>query len=180
MTTPESMTRAESMTTPESMTASESMTAPDSVARPGPAIRPAGLRRLSVCVSVSDLDAALAWYRDVLGFHCRVQAPFPDLRARAAFVETEDFRFELVQTEGATKVERPGPPWHTGVQGLTNLALYVEDLDDVLDRLSGWDVKLAMDPVNVDLLGIRSCFVRDPDGNLIELIEDVNDTEGVL
>jgi catechol 2,3-dioxygenase-like lactoylglutathione lyase family enzyme len=146
---------------------------------PGPVVAAQDIRRLSVCLSVADLDVSLAWYQDVLGFRTRKVVPFPDLDARVAFVEAGDFRFELVQTLASTSVERPEPPGHTAVRGLTQLTLYVRRLDPVLERLAARNVDPAMPPVTVGALGIRAFFVRDADGNLIEFIEDQSTDEGV-
>ena len=135
------------------------------------AVTTSRVRRLSACISVADLDRSIKWYSDVLGFRLRRQAPFPDLGARLAFLEVDDLRLELVQSDGSVTGDRPDPPRHAGVRGVTQLTLYVDDLDQVLAELAEHGVPLAMPPVDVEVLGIRAFFIRDADGNLIEFIQ---------
>jgi lactoylglutathione lyase len=47
----------------------------------------------------------------------------------------------------------------------------VEDLDATLERLSGQGIEPERPPYTVREGGSRLCFVRDPDGYRIELIE---------
>jgi catechol 2,3-dioxygenase-like lactoylglutathione lyase family enzyme len=133
--------------------------------------------RLSFCLSVADLDRSAAWYRDVLGFRPRPPVSFPGLRSRLAFTDAGGFRFEMVETQESTGIWRPEPPRHTAVRGLTQLALYVHRLEPVLARLAAAGVRPTGPVTTVEELGIRACFLRDPDANLIELIEELDNKE---
>ena len=52
-----------------------------------------------------------------------------------------------------------------------HIAIGVDDLDETLERLAGQGIEPEKPPYTVREGGSRLCFVRDPDGYRIELIE---------
>ncbi len=67
--------------------------------------------------------------------------------------------------------------WNPGVEsydlgtGYNHIALVVEGLDDTLSGLAEQGIDPEKPPYEVGSSGTRICFVRDPDGYRIELIE---------
>ena len=67
--------------------------------------------------------------------------------------------------------------WNPGVEayeigtGYGHVALTVPDLDATLEELAGQGITPEKPPYQVREGGSRLCFVRDPDGYRIELIE---------
>jgi lactoylglutathione lyase len=57
--------------------------------------------------------------------------------------------------------------------GYGHIAIGVGDLDATLERLAGQGIEPEKPPYTVREGGSRLCFVRDPDGYRIELIERV-------
>jgi lactoylglutathione lyase len=55
--------------------------------------------------------------------------------------------------------------------GYGHIALGVDDLDRTLEELAGQGIEPERPPYTVSEGGSRLCFVRDPDGYRIELIE---------
>ena len=55
--------------------------------------------------------------------------------------------------------------------GYGHIAIGVDDLDGTLARLAGQGIAPEREPYRVREGGSRLCFVRDPDGYRIELIE---------
>jgi lactoylglutathione lyase len=55
--------------------------------------------------------------------------------------------------------------------GYGHVALAVDDLDRTLENLAGQGIEPEREPYRVREGGSRLCFVRDPDGYRIELIE---------
>lgn len=104
-----------------------------------------------VSINVSEPDASIAFYTDVLGGV--VRGDRPDFSFGGAWIDL-----------GATQVhliEASVPP-NRG----QHFAILFADLDEVVDELRehGLDVD---DPVTVG--PDRQTFVEDPDGNLVEL-----------
>jgi lactoylglutathione lyase len=73
-------------------------------------------------------------------------------------------RLELTWNKGVDE------PYEIGT-GYGHIALTVDDLDATLERLAEQDVEPEKPPYRVREGGSRLCFVRDPDGYRIELIE---------
>jgi len=121
-------------------------------------------------VSVPDLEAAIAWYRDVLGFELERRFSIEAAKARAAFVVKGPLRFEIFEVEGAAPLpdDRRHPPADLRTHGNKHVAFVVNDLDEFLTsvRTRGADVAFVVN----EAFG-RGCFLRDCAGNLIEFVE---------
>ncbi len=136
-----------------------------------------------VAISVADLRRTHAWYRDVLGF---APAGGTNLFAgplasavqglpRAAstcwwLVDRQD-RFQLELFEFRSPRVRPmSPEWRPCDIGYTTVGVHVSDLDATLERAAAAGTRSAGEPIGSP--GARRACVRDPDGVLIELMED--------
>ena len=104
-----------------------------------------------VSINVDDVDAALAFYTDVLGLSRRGDRP--DFGFGGAWLDAGGQQVHLI--EGKV------PP----NQG-QHFALQVEDLPAVVDELRGRGLTVS-DPVKVGR-GLQS-FLNDPAGNSVEL-----------
>jgi catechol 2,3-dioxygenase-like lactoylglutathione lyase family enzyme len=123
-----------------------------------------------VALSVADLERAIDWYGQALDLRPTVRATLPGFRL-AMLEAPSGMRIEVFEAEGATRTTDSSTP--TTVMrhhGFTHLALDVDDLVGVHDRLvelganSVWDPRPSPEP------GKDMAFVQDPEGNLIELI----------
>lgn len=136
------------------------------------------VQKVSACLSVANLDETASWYERELGFrtvrsmHFALQSP--EYSARVAFLQAAGGRLELLEDPLFIAVRRPNPPRHAAMQGMSQLALYVEDLDAAVKQLQRRGIPLVMEPATVEELGIRACFIRDNEGNLIELLQDLD------
>ena len=59
----------------------------------------------------------------------------------------------------------------SSASGYNHIALTVDDLDATLEGLGKHGIEPEKPPYRVSAGGSRICFVRDPDGYRIELIE---------
>jgi len=59
------------------------------------------LRPHHVGISVPDLEAAITWYQEMLGFSVAKRAEMGQLSAKLAFVKNGDFYIELFEVKGA-------------------------------------------------------------------------------
>jgi catechol 2,3-dioxygenase-like lactoylglutathione lyase family enzyme len=147
------------------------------------------IRRLShLGICVADLEQALRFYRDGLGFR-EVSAlemsgepgatllGLPGVSLRARYLERDGARIELLHypAPGALGDGRPGP---MNARGLTHLSFRVEGLDAVLARLVALGgAVLGATRVGSASLGMQAVFLCDPDGTRIELVEAPGDPE---
>ena len=114
-------------------------------------------------LTVADIERAVAFYRDVLG--C-VPVTFGEGRRALAFGD-QKINLHEAGREFEPKATRPTP----GALDLCFLA--AEPLDAVIRRLEEAGVPIELGPVpRTGATGaIRSVYVRDPDGNLVEIAE---------
>ena len=121
---------------------------------------------LHTCYRVLDLDRSIAFYTDCLGMELRRTMPIRDEATNAflSFPGDQESRLELTLNHGRTE------PYDIGT-GYGHIALGVADLDATLAALAEKGVSPEKPPYRVREGGSRLCFVRDPDGYRIELIE---------
>ncbi|MCU4719203.1 VOC family protein [Halapricum hydrolyticum] len=128
-------------------------------------------------ITVSDLDRTLTFYRDVLDLEVIAEfsvggdafatgVDVPGAGAEFVHLDGGDARIELVayEPEGDS---RPRPSLDE--PGATHLGLAVDDLDSVYADLPD-SVETLSEPQTTES-GTRILFVRDPEGNLVELLE---------
>jgi lactoylglutathione lyase len=124
---------------------------------------------------VTDLARARRFYEELLGFTFEREFEAPDdptsqlLRVdkpvglRAVYLRRDGLLLELLH------FDRPGNPGYReramNEPGLTHLSLSVDDLDGVVARVPEYG-GTVLDDTNIGF----GLYVRDPDGQLIELL----------
>jgi lactoylglutathione lyase len=120
---------------------------------------------LHTSVTVTNIDASLRFYTELLGLTFERRRKIPENNAEIAFVvdpET-DARIELTHWDDKTKVD-PG-------EQLDHLAFQVADLDAFLTKVRAAGVQVAKEPYTLAGGSGRLAFILDPDNIWIELIE---------
>jgi methylmalonyl-CoA/ethylmalonyl-CoA epimerase len=124
-------------------------------------------------ISVGDLGASIAWYRDVLGFELMRVVDIPDAEeaGKVALVRHGDFILELFCLPGAASLpeERRHPAADLLTHGIKHVAYAVPDIAALMDDLRAKGVDVVWDVTVHD--GSPCAFVRDNSGNLVEFVE---------
>src|SRR2546429_206948 len=135
-------------------------------------------------ITVSNLERALAFWRDVLGFELSHTAhQTGEMAKEITGVAGAAIKLAVLKTPGGHKIELLeylGPPdrKHSDVDpcdvGHVHVALIVDNLDAILQKIaaSGWQA--AGKPQTLTSgpnAGKRVMYVRDPDGTTIELMQ---------
>jgi len=112
-----------------------------------------------VSFAVRDLGRSLTFYRDVLGLEL---APRPDLGFPGAWLQAGEAQVHLIQIPSDFDAGSP-PPALNPIAG--HAAFGIDDYDAALSALRGRGLEVLT-------LGADAAqmWVRDPDGNIIELI----------
>ncbi len=119
---------------------------------------------IHTCYRIFEIDRSVDFYRR-LGFEEMARMPIRD-EAINVFMGMPDDGARLELTWNKDQDE----PYEIGT-GYGHIALTVEDLDGTLARLAESGIEPEKPPYSVREGGSRLCFVRDPDGYRIELIE---------
>ena len=127
-----------------------------------------------VSLSVTDLDAQQHWYQTALGFEEVVeQFELPEPPVRTAVLRSADgVRVELIERHGASRAEVYADPLDTSrALGYGHWALEVPDLDQAFAYLTAGGAEAVWPPAPAVAPGAKFAYVKDPEGNLIELIQ---------
>jgi len=118
---------------------------------------------IHTCYRITDIDRSVDFYK-ALGFEEVGRFQLPD-GATNVFMGLPDdgARLELTFNPGVESYE-------IGT-GYGHIAVTAGDLDGTLQALAGQGIDPERPPHTVREGGNRLCFVRDPDGYRIELIE---------
>jgi lactoylglutathione lyase len=122
---------------------------------------------LHTCYRIGDIDRSVAFY-GALGFEEMRRMPIgSDATNVFLGLPGDGARLELTYNHGVDEYE-------IGT-GYGHIAVSAGDLDATLERLAGQGITPEKPPYSVREGGSRICFVRDPDGYRIELIETSGD-----
>jgi lactoylglutathione lyase len=120
---------------------------------------------IHTCYRITDIDRSVAFY-EALGFKEVGRIPIRD-EATNVFMnipgDGDMPRLELTYNHGVDSYELGTAYGH--------IAITADDLDSTLEQLAGQGIEPEKPPYSVREGGSRLCFVRDPDGYRIELIE---------
>ncbi|MEU6409110.1 VOC family protein [Microbispora sp. NPDC046933] len=121
-----------------------------------------------------DPDAALAFYRDIVGFEVRSDVGYGGMRwitvGPAGRPGTSIVLHPPAADPGVTDEERRmiAEMMAKGTYGMITLA--TDDLDGVFERLEAGGAEVVQEPTEQPY-GVRDCAFRDPAGNLLRINE---------
>ncbi|HZO78580.1 MAG TPA: VOC family protein [Solirubrobacteraceae bacterium] len=121
---------------------------------------------IHTCYRITDIDSSVEFYR-ALGFEEMGRLQIRDEAINVFMGRPEDGdepRLELTYNVGHDE------PYDLGT-GYGHIAVSTGDLDQTLANLSKQGIEPERPPYTVSDGGSRLCFVRDPDGYRIELLE---------
>ena len=121
---------------------------------------------IHTCYRITDIDRSVAFY-NALGFEEKRRLPIREEAINVFMNLPEDGdepRLELTYNFGQDQ------PYDLGT-GYGHIAITAPDLDATLAKLKEQGIDPERPPYTIREGGNRICFVRDPDGYRIELIE---------
>ncbi len=120
-----------------------------------------------VAINVPDIDTAIDWYSDVLGFTVERRDFIKGFRGRNALLKLGEFRIEVFQNEKIIpRPEEQVPPPGTEMIGFRQLAFSVSDRHTFTEMLEEKGVDITMRRPDGTAL-----FVRDNSGNVLEFLD---------
>jgi lactoylglutathione lyase len=121
---------------------------------------------IHTCYRILDIDRSVAFY-EALGFQEVRRAPIRDEAINVFMNLPEDGsepRLELTYNVGRDE------PYELGT-GYGHIAITTSDLDGTLSQLATQGIDPERPPYTIRAGGSRICFVRDPDGYRVEILE---------
>jgi lactoylglutathione lyase len=118
---------------------------------------------IHTCYRIGDIDRSVAFY-EKLGFEEKSRKPIRDEAINVFMGFPDDgSRLELTYNHGVSEYELG--------TGYNHIAITVPDMDETLAGLAEHGIEPEKPPYSVREGGSLLCFVRDPDGYRIEIIE---------
>ena len=122
----------------------------------------------------NDPDAALAFYRDVLGFEVRNDVGYNGMRwitvGPAGQPGTSIVLHPPAVGPGYTDDERRTIVEMMAKGTYGTILLATRDVDAAFEQLQARGVEVVQEPIDQPY-GVRDCALRDPAGNLIRLVQ---------
>jgi catechol 2,3-dioxygenase-like lactoylglutathione lyase family enzyme len=134
-------------------------------------------------ISTGDLERAVRFYRDLLGFSVVLEFQWPvgmaeadaitglkDSSARAVMLKAGNMMIELFQYSSPTP-KRSDANRPVCDHGITHIALDVTDVDAEYERLKAAGMRFHCPPQEIEVGGVKAkaTYGRDPDGNVVEI-----------
>ncbi len=122
------------------------------------------LRILHTCLNVSNLDRSIEFYTQHLGLRMTSRREIKQNNAEIAFL-TDDREGAIELTHWRDKKNL--------VEGdnFDHIAFSVNDVSTVVEQLKKQGVTIAMEPFSLQGSTSKIAFIKDPDGNWLELIQ---------
>ncbi|WP_280493403.1 VOC family protein [Nocardia asiatica] len=121
-----------------------------------------------------DPDAALAFYRDTLGFELRKDVGYEGMRWLTVGPVDQPGTSIVLHPPGAdpgiTDDERRTITEMMAKGTYASILLATKDLDAAFERLAASDAEIVQEPTEQPY-GVRDCAVRDPAGNMVRIQE---------
>jgi catechol 2,3-dioxygenase-like lactoylglutathione lyase family enzyme len=135
-------------------------------------------------ISTADIERSLRFYRDLLGFEVIFTSAWEagtkgadqitglkDSSARLAMVKAGNACIEIFQY--SSPPPKPAEPTRPVCDhGITHICLDVSDIDAEYERLKSAGMMFHCPPQGLG--GARATYGRDPDGNVVELLEVID------
>jgi uncharacterized glyoxalase superfamily protein PhnB len=119
-----------------------------------------------------DPDAALAFYRDTLGFEVRNDVEYGGMHwitvGPAGQPEIAIVLYPPGATPGLTDDERRTVAEMMAKGTYASINLATKDLDGTFERLQASNAEVMQEPTDQPW-GVRDCAVRDPAGNMVRI-----------
>ena len=133
-------------------------------------------------ICVTDLDSMLAFYMNVLSCEEVRRAPIPPELSEQLTLAPDGYLCVWLQTPFGERIKLmsapqapdviDAPQYLTGRSGIAYLTFYCSDLSEVLSAAEASGATLMSDRALVAPdAPLRLCFFSDPEGNVIELVQ---------
>jgi len=117
-------------------------------------------------IFVNDMAKMIRFYRDVLGFDIQ-----DDENTNNVYLIKDGTLFMLYERKNLEKMTNRKYEYINGLNGHYEIALYVdtfEEVDETYKKVIALGATSVLEPTT-EPWGQRTCYIADPEGNLIEI-----------
>jgi len=122
------------------------------------------VRILHTCLNVSNIDRSIEFYTKQIGLQFVSRREVKQNNAEIAFLQDKDgAAIELTYWRDKKELKEG--------DNFDHIAFEVSNIDSTIQDLRGHGVTIAMEPFSLQGSSSKIAFIKDPDGNWLELIE---------
>ena len=125
------------------------------------------MKFLHSMIRVRNLEKALDFYTRLLGLKLTEERRLDDCTLYFLTDEESGVQVELTYND-----ETPGDGYVNG-NAFGHFAFYCDNLDEFTNKVTSMGYEYLYEPFDLNGKGSKIAFIKDPDGNEIELIEKV-------
>ncbi|MFD0737627.1 VOC family protein [Planotetraspora mira] len=141
------------------------------------------LKVSSCTLAVHDLDEALGFYRDVLGFEVRDDVEGEETRWMSVGLPSQPNMRIILKSPGAdlgaSPADRQAMEELMADGLLGHLVFETDDCDATFQHIEAAGAEVMQEPINQPD-GVRDCAFRDPSGNMLRFTQPRHRREHVL
>lgn len=134
----------------------------------GRSVAPMPTKLTYATVYCAELEPALPFYRDLLGFEVRDDVDLGSMRWLTVGAPGQDAGLLLAATDQHIPPVDQEAMRTLIAKGTFPVFLETKDVDTVFERLRGAGVEVLQEPID-QAYGLRDCAVRDPAGNHVRI-----------
>lgn len=127
------------------------------------------MKFLHAMIRVADLDESMRFYNELIGLKPSRTLRLEDSTLYYLIDEKTGVEIELTLND-----ETPEEGYTSG-SAFGHFAFEVDDMDALSQKVENLGYEWVYEPFCMDEAGINVAFISDPDGNMIEFIEKIND-----
>jgi lactoylglutathione lyase len=116
------------------------------------------------CINVTDLERSVAFWEGVVGIPVSSRTDIPGAREVVLQAEVGGSRLQLAQHDDAGPIEMGTAMWKIYVD--------TDDCQALYDRAIAAGCESVTEPQRLDRWPVTVAFVKDPDGYLVELLQN--------
>jgi catechol 2,3-dioxygenase-like lactoylglutathione lyase family enzyme len=130
-------------------------------------------------IAVADVSKSKEWYEKNFGFQQYHRSDLPDYGLKIVFLKLGSYRLELIEKKGSAALSHYAPELKDEMlaYGIKKLAFAVGSVDRAAERLRANGARFIVEPFDDKPMKLRTLIVADPDGHLIQLMQELPPTD---
>ena len=126
------------------------------------------MKILHAMIRVKDIDKSMKFYTELLGLKKTHEIKLEDCILHFLKGEDSDFEIELTQN-----FENPESGYTNG-NAFGHFAVETKNMDDFVKKVEFMGLEFLYEPFVMEEAASKIAFIKDPDGNEIEIIHKLN------
>lgn len=126
-------------------------------------------------IIVTDMEVATTWYTTIFDVVLKEEFAFPEWGMRVNLLQNDQLKFELVSRNQFYTPQELVPNYdlrEKPINGFYKMTFEVADIQTIYNKCKEKNVEIYFDLNTDDHLKIKSFSIKDPDGNVLQFVEE--------